>query len=117
MTITQNALDQLRSRLVNLTPHVINVRVGELTIDLPPSGQVARLEVVREVAPPVLSIIPAQRERRGGITGLPEPQAGIVYVVSFAVAQAAAREDIVAPGPAVRDEQGRVVGCEGFSRP
>lgn len=117
ITQKQNALDQLRSRLVNLTPHVINVRVGELTLDLPPSGQVARLEVAREVAPPVLSIIPAQRERRGGITGLPEPQPGIVYVVSFAVAQAAAREDVVAPGPAVRDEQGRIIGCEGFSRP
>lgn len=51
----------------------------------------------------------------GDITGLPEPQEGVIYIVSALVALAARREDVLFPGPAIRDAEGRIVACRGLS--
>ena len=52
---------------------------------------------------------------------LPEPQEGVFLVVSALTAQAAARHgrttsDLLLVHRAVRDDQGRIVGCLGFCR-
>jgi len=99
--------------VVNLTPHPINI--GGIVIQ--PSGQVAR---VAEVGEPrgVIELgsirIPVITKRFGEVEGLPEPQDGVIYIVSALTAQAAwaaGRTDVFCPGDLIRDESGRVVGA------
>jgi len=99
-------------RYVNLTPHVLNmVDVG----DIEPSGLVARIEEIRTVEDGATTI------SLGGVSGLPAPLPGIVFVVArpLAVAMALAgqsRPDVVVVDRLVRNDEGVIVGAEGFAR-
>lgn len=102
----------------NLTPHDINIvsQDGSPVATIPYSGTVAR---VRQTTVPAGTIdgIPITRSEFGEVTGLPEPQAGIYYVVSLATAKAAAhRDDLLVTNQAVRDEHGNILGCQSLSR-
>lgn len=106
-------------KLVNLTPHEITIHTwGAAQVVLPPSGSVARCAEERDHAF-LLDVdgiaVEATRAHYGAITGLPEPEPGVYYIVSAMVAQAAKRGDVLCPGPAIRDEAGRIVSCEGLS--
>ena len=80
-----------------------------------PSGKIARCEQKQEYVETWL-IIPITRQTFGKVTGLPAPHEGVRYIVSSRVADACPdRKDLVVPGPAVRDENGNQIGCEGFS--
>mgnify|MGYP001598752857 FL=1 len=51
----------------------------------------------------------------GDVTGLPEPVAGTIYIVSLLVRQAVPhRLDVLSPGQLVRDSAGQPVGCIGL---
>lgn len=111
-------------RYINLTPHALNVKAldgGFITI-LPDAEGPARViydrlppeqvtiggsEVAVAVAGPVKEII-----------GLPDPQPDIVFIVAKAVADAAPahRGDLMSPGRLIRDEDGKVIGCDGLTR-
>lgn len=55
----------------------------------------------------------------GGIEDLPEPQEGVIYIVSKMVHDMSTRQDIIYPdtGPsALRDEQGMIVSVCRFLR-
>jgi len=53
----------------------------------------------------------------GAVEDLPAPVAGLVYIVSRFVAEAAGgRDDLYFPGSLVRDAQGNIVGCKGLSQ-
>lgn len=107
----------------NLTPHPLNVKTaGGDCITLPPAPDWAA-RVVYDTPPPeqtringhevAVTVAGPVRE----IVGLPEPEEGVVLIVSKAVADAApARGDLMSPGRLIRDEDGRVVGCDGLSR-
>jgi hypothetical protein len=87
---------------------------------IPPSGQVARVEV-RKVGADEIDGIPVATETTGAVIGLPEPEPGVVLIVSRLVAEAMAREDphrrdVLSPGQAVRDDAGRIIGCYGLVR-
>jgi hypothetical protein len=113
-------------RIVNLTPHSINLHgtdansplLAALVVNVPPSGTVARLAVSRK---PIASVtfngvkIGICQSSFGDITGLPIPEAGTVFVVSAMVAEAAKRADVFSPGELVRDEVGVVVGANGLT--
>lgn len=111
--------------MMNLTPHAVDIYGDEGFIaTVHPSGTVARVAEVRESAPPVQIgtdisglYIPVSRATYGEVTGLPEPDGGeTIYIVSALVlAQCAGRQDVFAPGPAIRDDAGRQVGCHGLS--
>ena len=61
--------------------------------------------------------IPWVKSKRANITNLPEPEEGVIYIVSMKVARAAkelGRTDCVAPSKRVRDEYGNRLGCLGF---
>ena len=105
-------------RLVNLTPHPITLiaPTGE-RLTVPPSGVVARvaerMESLGEVMVDGVSL-PLVKRSFGELEGLPEPEPGVLYVVSALVAEAAwrtGRADVVGLADFVRDEQGRVVGA------
>lgn len=106
-------------KLVNLTPHEINIYDGEkLLVTVPVSGQVARCAEERaglgKLADTGISV---SRATYGEVEGLPQPEPDTVYIVSALVLAAvgAERADVFAPGQAVRDAEGRVVGCVGLS--
>lgn len=108
-------------KLANLTPHEISVRASDGTmLTIPPSGTVARAEEERENAAPIVIDgveIGCTTARFGAPLNLPDPVAGTIYVVSAIVKAAAPdRSDLVSPGPAIRDDYGRIIGCDGFTR-
>jgi len=102
------------NKLVNLTPHTLNVlRGGEEVMKLAPSGQVARVSVDYAKTGELLGV-ELYTAVYGDVEGLPAPQEGTFYVVSGLVKAAVNREDVLAPGALVRDENGRPKGCEGL---
>lgn len=112
------ASEETSVRLVNLTPHTINIVLGpQTTIRVPPSGKVARVNSVTEVTTPIADIVPVVRTKFGDIEGLPNAEDGTIFITSTLVAQVAARQgrtDVVAPdtNSAIRDEDGRIVGVK-----
>ena len=110
---------------VNLTPHEVIVFDEEgknVLLRVPPSGEVARVEVKRKEAG-TLNGVPLVRSEFGEVQGLPEPREGVVYIVSMIVLQAlqGKRKDVVAPDTspqsAVRDSEGRIIGVKAFVLP
>jgi hypothetical protein len=106
-------------KLINLTPHPITIVVGDKRLDLPPSGQVARVvQTYVDVGNFALDgvAVPVVATTYGDITNLPDPEPGVLYLTSIVVAQAAwaaGRRDVLAPdtGPgAVRDSEGKIIG-------
>jgi hypothetical protein len=88
-------------------------------IELPPSGMVARCATTDEVVDRIDGV-EVHAMTLGALEGLPESQDGVVYIASLIAAQAArkaGRSDVYAPGPAIRDPDGRVIGCQGLSLP
>jgi hypothetical protein len=108
-------------KLVNLTPHEINVTDFEgKTVTIPSSG-IARVQqndpsVVKTIETDKGTFLVYQQTFTVTIDGLPEPDGETVYVVSRMVMEAAKnRNDLICPGSLIRDEKGVVKGCQGFS--
>jgi hypothetical protein len=94
-------------KLINLTPHEINV--GEILI--PPSGDVARCNSHTIDAGTVYGI-PVIETRITGISGVPEPQSGVGYIVpSMVRVQFPKRRDLYSPAKFIRDKNGSITGC------
>lgn len=106
----------MMKKLVNLTPHPIVVLGPDGEITIPASGTVARCSEVSEVIGE-LNGVPVIRKSFGQVVNLPEPEEGVVYIVSALVAQAAKdRDDVVFPGNLVRDDQGNIKGLNAFGK-
>lgn len=104
-------------KIKNLTPHALTLQGVNGRLELPPSGQIARLAVNREACEPVAIdgiTLPVCRPTLGAIVGLPDPEPEVILVVSALVAEAARRADVFSPGELVRDDSGRVVGAVGL---
>ena len=114
--------------IVNLTPHEINIYVypasGTVIVTVPSTGVARCAESVRDTGAtvghyPVPVGVPIVETTYGDVEGLPAPVAGTRYVVSRIVRSAlgaGTRPDVLCPGKGVRDEAGRIIGCEGLSR-
>jgi hypothetical protein len=108
--------------IVNLTPHALNLMPegpDGPTVTIPPSGQVARCAVDR-VQVDTVSVdgisVPVNQTRFGEVSDLPDPQPDTIFVVSALVAQAVPdRQDVFITDDAVRDEQGRIIGCRALA--
>ena len=100
------------SRIVNLTPHSI-ILCGK-TIE--PSG-LARCET-SSIKIGEVNGIAINRRFFGQVSGLPEPQDDVFYIVSSIVAQAVRglRKDCLVVDETIRDEAGRIVGCKSLAR-
>ena len=121
---TKDSTKESGVKIINLTPHAITVlRNGEEIAVYEASGSIARCEsktvVVGEIAG-----IPLTETRFGKLYlidrdrvkhELPEMQNGTFYIVSALVARAAQREDFVIVNDTVRDDSGRIVGCQSFA--
>jgi len=108
-------------RLVNLTPHDINVLADGQVICIPPSGQVARV-VERPHGTgqvPVDDVqVPLILAESGHVVGLPPQEPQTLYIVSRPVALAlqGQRPDLLVPDQFERDDEGQTVGCRGFAQ-
>ena len=97
--------------IVNLTPHTINLCGKEIT-----SSGVARAIVTSEIIGNI-NEVPVRRNRYGSVEGLPNPEANTIFIVSALTAQACKdRDDVYMTDQAVRDDQGRITGCNGLAR-
>lgn len=104
-------------KIVNLTPHPLTLVGNNGTLNVPASGQVARLAVTRQMLAPVVIDgveLPVSHPVLGAIVGLPDPQTGVLLVVSALVAEAAQRMDVMSPGELLRDENGVIIGAKGL---
>lgn len=104
------------TEFVNLTPHALNIQREDGTmLEIAPSGTLTRCAEVREPRPSIDGIV-VSVATFGDVTGLPEPHEGVVYIVSGLVLAAVPnRADVFAPGPALRDSEGKIVGSVGLS--
>ena len=106
--------------IVNLTPHTINVMVGEEEVTFESAG-VARVDS-KSVELDAVNGIPTQKNIFGEVYDLPEEKPDTYYIVSGIVLSALPeRRDLLSPatGPkdaAVRDEAGRIVAVTRFNR-
>jgi len=115
-------------RLINLTSRTIRVYDEEgskILYELPTSPPAISVDVSAEVLRAVGSSdeIPVVRHQFRLADPLPEERPGVLYVVGWAVLQAALeegvlRDDLVAPdtgrGSAVRDKGGQIIGVRRF---
>ena len=108
-------------KFVNLTPHpLIIFGPGGERVEIPPSGQVARVAERREWIGEVNGI-PVYRPVYGPVEGLPDPKEDTVYLVSSLVlSRVRGRDDVLAPDTgagAVRDEKGQIIGVKALLAP
>ena len=100
-----------------MTPHALTLVGANGTLVVPPSGEIARLAVSRTAKNPVEIdgvTLMVNRPMLGEIAGLPEPEFGVILVVSALVAEKANRGDVMSPGELVRDAAGVIVGARGL---
>jgi hypothetical protein len=105
-------------KLVNLTPHTIDIynRNKELVLSVPPSGQVARVETeIRFTGES--NGIPLFVTKTGRVIDLPAgPHGDTMYIVSGMLRSYVDRSDLFQPGELLRDDSGRPMGCIGLSQ-
>ena len=103
--------------LVNMTPHPLNiVQRNREVLTVEPSGFIPRCASTEKLDQSI-GLIDVTRQTLGEVEGLPEEIPGAFYIVSRLVASAATgRDDLLVPGPLVRDDDGKVIGCKGLSR-
>ena len=109
----------------NLTPHALNVKTtkGDF-VTIPPSNR-GPARVIYDHLPPEqvsygglaefeVTVAGSPRE----IVGLPDPEEDVILIVAKAVSDAApaGRGDLMSPGRLLRDEDGKVIGCDGLTR-
>lgn len=106
-------------KIVNLTPHMVNVIVDGESIKRFPSEGVARAEqTVEHVGE--LDGIELVTMRFGKPESLPDYTEGVYYIVSITTANAAKAagrrvDDLLITSDPVRDDDGRIVGCRKFA--
>lgn len=106
------------TKIINLTPHAINFLDGNNSVlaTIEPSGTIARASQTRETVGNINGIAVNQCSY-GEVTGLPDPQADTIYLVSALTAQACRdRSDVFITDDAVRDDSGRIIGCRAIAR-
>jgi len=118
----------VKVKLVNLTPHELNVynSEGKVILSIPPPKDVPvpRVSIKSEVVGTIDVDgieIPVRRITYGDVENLPPPEEGTVYVVSTFVILALKekgieRKDLLSPDTnpdsAVRDSSGKVIGVK-----
>jgi len=106
------------TQIINLTPHEVNLITEEATFSYPSQG-VARC-AQEDVECGSINFedvtIPLLHTTFGDVTGLPDQEDGVFYIVSALVRAAVPnRSDVISPTRLVRNELGAIIGCGGFA--
>ena len=102
----------------NATPHAVMIygENNEVLKTFEPTGVVPRCTVTRKQIGEIDGI-PLNTSVFGQVEGLPDPEEGVVWIVSRVVAEAAKeRGDLLVTDDAVRDDQGRIIGCRALAK-
>lgn len=95
-------------KFINLTPHKINVTGYG---DLEPSGIVSRSHG-HLMQIDVIDGVPMMVAEFAGVSNLPEPKRGVMYIVPTHVREALPdRSDLASPSKLIRNSVGHVIGC------
>lgn len=103
-------------KFVNLTQHDLTIVLenGDNLV-LPASGEVAQVTFSTQQVDEVNGIPIYKTIYEPKVIGLPEPQAGTIFVVSSLAAKTVKRPDVLAPTKLIRDDDGQVIAAGGFS--
>lgn len=109
-------------KVINLTPHAINVIKGEEKIIFPPSGTIARVRT-ENLEAGVINDIPVVKTSYGDTDFGVELEEDTIYIVSAMVLSALKAinhpnlNQFVAPntGAAIRNTEGQIIGVPGFT--
>ena len=107
--------------IVNLTPHTVNLigADGSVVAEFPSSG-IARARQT-DVVVDNIGGVPIVETTFGEVVDLPEPQEGVMLIVSIITLNAAraggrTTDDLLITSGPVRDETGRIIGCKALGR-
>ena len=103
------------TNILNFTPHALNVVDLDGNVTTFPSVGIARVATSVKALDPVCGF-DVVSTTFSDVTGLPDYDPDKYYVVSRLVLSACPdRADLMCPGELIRDADGNVVGCKGFS--
>ena len=104
-------------KILNYTPHTINLIAPDgASVEIPSSG-VARCEEFK-VQVDTINDFPVYHIKYGNLSGLPDSEDNTVIIVSALAAQAAKeahRTDCYIVADTVRNDKGQVVGAKGLA--
>lgn len=103
-------------KFINLTQHDLTIVLenGDDLV-LPASGKVARVTFSTQQVDELDGIPIFKTVYEPEVTGLPEPQDGVIYIASSMAAQTAKRDDVLAPTKLIRGNDGQVIAAGGFA--
>ncbi|WP_182543024.1 hypothetical protein [Halosaccharopolyspora lacisalsi] len=108
------------SPLRNLTPYQLDMVTQHGTVTLPPTEQAPRITETTGEAEAVTvggTAVPVLHAAQGEVADLPDPEPGVLLVVSrFVAALFPDRDDLLVPVDEVRDGTGRITGCRSLAR-
>lgn len=104
-------------KLINLTPHDIHLMDDtEEVIETVPGASKPAVVGTSKVLQGHIKGMPLYKTKYEDISGLPEKEPHVYYIVSSVVAHAAIdRDDLLVPSDLVRNSSGLVIGCKSFS--
>jgi len=117
VTLVGNTINVRCFRIVNTTPHGVNINHGGNTVVvIPPSGVLVRVAVSTLEMPPIGGFR-FTKTVTGVVQGLPIMTDGVYLIVSRMALSSAdpLRTDLLCVGEILRDAAGVVVGAIGFS--
>ncbi len=105
--------------IINLTPHEINLfetsTTTSPTTTIQPTSPPARVSTTTTFTR-MLGVARITKTVFGEVQNLPEPQEGVIYIVSRIVRTACPnRNDLFYPNELVRDGKGNIIGCQSLS--
>ena len=107
-------------KIINCTPHDVNIITESGNITFPRSGVIPRLTEQQVKINSINSNgieIDIMKKSFLEPEGLPEPKEGTIFIVSALVAGAVKdRDDLVVPNDTIRDGEGRIVGCKNLAK-
>jgi len=113
------------TKFVNLTQHEINLHLEDIVMNIPMENKTARCamgtEGLQDMSYKGLTV-PCIRHLIGDPVGIPDPEPGVVYIVSNIVLSAlkSTRDDVVSPDTTaksiIKDKNGQIVGVRRFRR-
>jgi hypothetical protein len=99
----------------NLTPHDVVVQRPDGQVRIPSEGVARVLDRARDDS--AIDGVPIVALSTGGVVGLPEPEPGVLLLVSRVLALAVTdRTDLVFPFGEIRDDSGRILAVAALAR-
>jgi hypothetical protein len=121
-TISLTIKKEKMSKIINCTPHPINIcnSEGDIYHVFPKGEIIPRLSTITETSANITledAVIPTTKTKFGEVENLPKAIWGTFLIVSQLVKSACPnRADLLVPAEVVRDKDGNIIGCQSLGR-